>query len=260
MITIAVSWENLLQSHERMFGILDLFDGEDNYVALTFDEIHARAGYTRSTLYRYLKALCDAGLLSSLPGLGYVLGSRIIELDYKIRSGDPLIRAARPVMEELARRFSGIALLCRKYREQVLCIHQERGTDTLHSNYERGRVRPLLKGAASVAILAYLPSYQIGRLYAQKAEELAAGGYGASLAEVKATLKAHRQRGWVHTLGEVTPGVIGIAAPVFDVEQDVLGSLSLTLRDFQTTPQKLQLIADQVVLCARITSNAMGQR
>ena len=48
------------------------------------------------TLYRYLKALTDAGLLSSLPGLGYVLGSRIIELDYKKiryrRSADPAPR------------------------------------------------------------------------------------------------------------------------------------------------------------------------
>ncbi|MGV6874227.1 helix-turn-helix domain-containing protein, partial [Pseudochelatococcus sp. B33] len=52
-----------------MLGLLDLFDTEDNYVALSFDEIHARVGYTRSTLYRYLKALSDAGLLSSLPGL-----------------------------------------------------------------------------------------------------------------------------------------------------------------------------------------------
>lgn len=248
-----------MQSHERMLGILDLFDAEDDYVALTFDEIHARVGYTRSTLYRYLKALSDAGLLSSLPGLGYVLGSRIIELDYKIRSGDPLIRAARPVMEELASQFSGIALLCRKYREHVLCIHQERGTDTLHSNYERGRVRPLLKGAASVAILAYLPAYQLGRLYSRIPHEFEAAGYGKSLAEVKATLKAHRQRGWVHTAGEVTPGVAGIAAPLFDGEQDILGSLSLTLRDSQATPEKLQRIADQVMLCARIISKAVAQ-
>ncbi len=248
-----------MQSHERMLGILDLFDSEDDYVALPFDEIHARVGYTRSTLYRYLKALTDAGLLSSLPGLGYVLGSRIIELDYKIRSGDPLIRAARPVMEELASRFSGIALLCRKYREHVLCIHQERGTETLQSNYDRGRVRPLLLGAASVAILAYLPAYQLGRLYNRIPEEFDAAGFGKSFAEVKASLKMHRQQGWVVTTGEVTPGVAGIAAPLFDGNHDVLGSLSLTVRESQMTPDKIQRIAEQVTLCSRIISKAVAQ-
>ena len=211
----------------------------------------------RSTVI--LKALTDAGLLSSLPGLGYVLGSRIIELDYKIRSGDPLIRAARPVMEELASRFSGIALLCRKYREHVLCIHQERGTETLQSNYDRGRVRPLLLGAASVAILAYLPAYQLGRLYNRIPEEFDAAGFGKSFAEVKASLKMHRQQGWVVTTGEVTPGVAGIAAPLFDGNHDVLGSLSLTVRESQMTPDKIQRIAEQVTLCSRIISKAVAQ-
>ncbi|HWK66472.1 MAG TPA: IclR family transcriptional regulator [Rhizobiaceae bacterium] len=248
-----------MQSHERMLGILNLFDADDSYVALSFEEIHARLGYTRSTLYRYLKALSDAGLLSSLPGLGYVLGPRIIELDYKIRSGDPLIRAAQPIMEELARQFSGIALLCRKYRDQVLCVHQESGTDQLRSNYERGRTRPLLKGAASVAILAHLPHYQLGRLYSQRADEFRNAGYGTTLAEVKTALKAHRQRGWVYTQGDVTPGAGGIAAPLFDGEQDVLGSLSLTLRDSQISPERLQHIADHVVLCARIASKAVAR-
>ncbi|MGV6876710.1 IclR family transcriptional regulator domain-containing protein, partial [Pseudochelatococcus sp. B33] len=104
---------------------------------------------------------------------------------------------------------------------------------------------------------AHLPPYQLGRLHGQMAEAFADAGFGASLAEVKASLKAHRRRGWIHARGEVTPGVVGIAAPVFDGEREILGSLSLTVRDSQATPDKLQRMADQVVLCARIISNAM---
>ena len=246
-----------MQSLERMLGILDLFDGDEQTVALTFDQLHERLGYTRSTLYRYLKALTDAGLLSSFPSIGFVLGSRIIELDYKIRKSDVLIRAARPALEELVGQFTGIALLCRRYKHQVICIHQESSTSAFHSNYERGRIRPLLYGAASVAILAYLPAHQIRRLYAQMPQEFETAGFGASLAEVKAKLKLHRQRGWIATTGEVTAGVTGIAAPIFDARQDVIGSLSLTVRQAQTSPEEVNRIADRVVLCARIISKAM---
>jgi DNA-binding IclR family transcriptional regulator len=246
-----------LQSLERMLGILDLFDGEEQSVALTFDHLHEKLGYTRSTLYRYLKALTDAGLLSSFHGIGYVLGPRIIELDYKIRTGDVLIRAARPVMEELVSQFTGIALLCRRYKHQVICVHQESSTDVFYSNYERGRIRPLLYGAASVAILAELPPHQIRRLHARMPEDFKSAGFGSSLADVKASLKTHRQRGWVLTAGEVTPGVTGIAAPVFDAQQDVLGSLSLTVRQTYATQDKIEQIADRLVLCARILSKAM---
>ena len=162
-------------------------------------------------------------------------------------------------MEELVGHFAGIALLCRRYRHQVLCVHQESNTDAFRSTYERGRVRPLLRGAASVVVLAYLPAHNIKRLYEQMAPDFAEAGLGETLADVKAALKAHRQRGWVMTVGEVTAGVVGIAAPVFDARQEVLGSLSLTVPANLCFARAHQSIAEQVTLCARIITKAMTQ-
>ncbi|MBB4187712.1 DNA-binding IclR family transcriptional regulator [Sinorhizobium terangae] len=248
-----------MNSHEKMLGILDLFDSGEDALAVTFDEMHERLGYTRSTLYRYLKTLTDAGLLTSLPSVGYMLGPRIVELDYKIRTGDVLIRAARPVMEELASQFRGIALLCRRYRFDVLCVHQESGTDTIHSNYERGRRRSLLHGAASLGILAYLPDHQLRKFYGLVPEQFATAGLGTTLKEVKAALREHRQRGWVSTTGDVTPGVTGVAAPVFDSRSEILGSLSLTLRDSRTNPKVIEDVAERVVFCAGIISKTVAR-
>ena len=56
-------------SLERMVALLDLF--EESPSGWTFERIHSRLGYTRSTLYRYLKILSDAELLSSLPEAGF---------------------------------------------------------------------------------------------------------------------------------------------------------------------------------------------
>jgi DNA-binding IclR family transcriptional regulator len=242
-----------------MIGILDLFDAGEDAVTVSFEELCDRLGYTRSTLYRYLKTLTDAGLLTSLPGVGYMLGPRIVELDYKIRTGDVLIRAARPVMEELAARFKGIALLCRRYKFEVLCVHQETGTETLHSNYDRGRMRSLLHGAASIAILAYLPDHQLKKYQGLAQAEFAAAGLGATLGEVKATLRRHRERGWVSTSGDVTPGVTGIAAPVFDGRSEIIGSLSLTVRETQTSAGTVEDIAERVVFCAGILSKSLAR-
>jgi DNA-binding IclR family transcriptional regulator len=146
-----------------MIVILDLFEGER--LEWTLEEMQTRLGYTRSTLYRYLKVLTDTGLLTSLPDVGYTLGPRIAELDYGMRERDPLILASRPVMADLLLDAPGIALLCRRYKDRVLCVHQEQGQAAFQSNYERGRARPLLQGAASRIILAYLPSAMIRKLY-----------------------------------------------------------------------------------------------
>ncbi len=244
-------------SLERMLGVIDAVEDKNG---IRFEQLHAATGLTRSTLYRYLKVLSDAGFVTSLPELGYTLGPRIAELDYKMRTRDPLIIAARPVMAELVRATPGVALLCRRYGATVLCVHQERGTDAFHSSYERGRPWPLLRGAASRIILAYLPSSVLTRLYQGRARAFKQAGLGGSLAAVKTTLKKLRQTGWEATHSQVTPGVTGIAAPVFDDRRAVIGSLSLTIGRTGLGPAETRAVAERVVFCAGIVSKAVSRR
>jgi DNA-binding IclR family transcriptional regulator len=241
-----------------MLGILDLFDR--GALSWTFEQLQDALGYPRSTLYRYLKTLTDAELLTSFQGVGYTLGPRITEFDYYIRTGDPLIRVARPIMKQLVAELPGVALLCRRYRQKVLCVHQESSTDTVHSNFERGLARPLLYGAASVVILAHLPVSELARLYRANQEEFAAAGYGHSLDEARARLKVHRQPGWMMTAGQVTPGVAGIAAPLFDAGGEVLGSLSLTVPERELEEQDTAEIARQILFCAKIITKTLAEK
>ena len=212
----------------RALAILDAL--EEAGAPLPFEAMHARFGLTRSTLYRYLKALADAGLVTGLHDRGYVLGPRVAELDRAMRLRDPLIAAARPVMEELATELGGLALLCRRYRDRVLCVHRAGSLgDGVRSTYERGHAMPLFRGAASRVILAWLPAPMLSRLREGREGEFAAAGLGGSVAEARAHLRTIRRRGWDATRGQVTRGVTGIAAPLLDARGAVLGSLSVTL-------------------------------
>jgi DNA-binding IclR family transcriptional regulator len=238
-----------------MLSVLDLFDLE--HPEWSFDAMYARLGFSRSTLYRYLKTLADAGFLTTFPGRGYTLGPRFIELDYQIVTTDPLIHVARPVMNELVTGYSCISLLCRRYRQKVLCVHQETSTSQFRSTYERGKARPLLRGAASLAILAHFSTYQLTKLYEEQVEEFKAAGLGDSLPAVRETLKRIRQRGWLHTEGQVTKGVMGVAAPIFDAKQEIIGSLSLTLPEPGMAEERLESIGERVLFCARIISKSL---
>jgi DNA-binding IclR family transcriptional regulator len=244
-------------SLERMVGLLDLF--EESPSGWTFERIHSRLGYTRSTLYRYLKILSDAELLTSLPEAGYTLGPRIVELDHEIRVHDPIIRASRPVMLELVQEIPGIALLCRSYRNKVLCVHQERSTKEIESTYERGRTMPLLRGAASRIILANMPTRTIAALYERQPREFAAAGLGGTLDKVQESLKRIRKAGWDQTTGEVTQGITGIAAPIFGERDKVLGSLSISFAARTMNAKRIVAIADRVVFCARIVTKAIAR-
>src|SRR6185437_14833995 len=213
---------------------------------------------TRSTLYRYVRTLVEFGLLATSPGAGYTLGPRVVELDYKIRARDPVILASHPLMTQLVQTVPGIALLCRRYRDKVLCVHQVSGPVGFVSTYERGRARPLLKGAASLVILAHMPAAQISKLYHQDPGAFAEAGLGESLKAVRSALRAIRQRGWQASESQVVSGVTGIAAPIFDAGDHVMGSLSLTVGRTGLSPGEVAEIAARVVYCAQVVSGALS--
>lgn len=242
-------------SLEKMIGILDLF--EEEHLRWTPEQMMARLRCPRSTLYRYLRVLADAGLVTSLPDIGYTLGPRIAELDYEMRSSDPLITNGRPVLQALAQEVPGIGLLCRYYKGRVLCVHQEAGASGIRSGYERGRGMPFARGAASRVILACLKPAQLKALFAAQSREFRRAGLGTTLEQVQASLRQVRKRGWCITRGEVTPGVIGIAAPVMDSEGSVIGSLSVTVPEAEVSDRRLRSLADRVAFSAQVVTNAM---
>src|SRR5262245_503951 len=82
---------------------------------------------TLSTAYRYFKSLSDAGFISAGSAGRYTLGPAIIQYDRQMRLLDPLIITATPVMQRIASviRSQSVVLLCRLYKTQVMCVHQE---------------------------------------------------------------------------------------------------------------------------------------
>jgi DNA-binding IclR family transcriptional regulator len=241
----------------KMISVLDVIEASSD--GLTLEEMMETMKMSRSTLYRYLKVLSEAGLIVSLPNFGYTLGPRVAELDLKMRTQDPLITASVPVMTELARTVPGVVLLCRKYRDKVLCVHQEGSSPGFRSGYERGQDRPLFKGSASRIILAYMEGRAIARLYAERSNEFAEAGLGSTLEEVRAVLAQIRQAGWDSTTAQVTVGVTGIAAPVFDSKGTIAGSLSVTLGSASLRQNEIETVAERVKFCAGIVSQAISR-
>ena len=245
-----------MSSLNKMLGIMELFT--DAKFAWTAEEMEARLGITRSTLYRYLRELVDAEFLTSLPQLGYTLGPKIIELESLVQRQDPLISASRPLLAELVGEFGGLTALCRLYRQRVMCVHQEQGVDGFQSGYHKGQARPLLAGSASRVILAHLPGPLVRRLYDEHAPAFHRNGLGETLEAVRQSLRTIRQRGWDVTIGHVTPGVTGIAAPIFDGRQKVLGSLSAVVRRTGLSEERLAAMADKTSFCARSITRALS--
>src|SRR5438552_13370959 len=83
----------------RMLSVLDMFTPAAP--AWPSEALIRTLGTSRSTGYRYIKALADIGLIAPVANGHYILGPRIIELDLQIRYCDPLYNAAGPLLKKL---------------------------------------------------------------------------------------------------------------------------------------------------------------
>jgi DNA-binding IclR family transcriptional regulator len=227
----------------------------------TANEAAAALGVSNSTAYRYLSALDDAGLVTSASSGKYTLGPAIIQYDRQIQITDPVLCAARPVMNELVEYApeSSVVLLCRPFRNSVLCVHQVlSGGPPPSVSYERGRPMPMLRGATSKAILAYRPLRELKKLYAENRKEAEAAGLGREWEEFRSSLARIRKEGFVITHGEVDRGHIGIAAPILDPDKKSIGSLSYVVPE-PTDARTINRLTSLVVGGSRDIENELAK-
>ncbi len=71
-----------------MLRVLDLFTEQHPIWAV--DDMGGALGFTRSTIYRYVRELAEANLLFQVEAGRYALGARIITWDRQLRLSDPL--------------------------------------------------------------------------------------------------------------------------------------------------------------------------
>ena len=170
-------------------------------------------GYTRPTLYRYLKSLKDIGLSD--------VDARRPAHARPARGRDGLPEPPRRpagrcrhcrIWRASPRAHPCTALIVRWYGDKMLCVASQSSVPNPISSYPRGRPMPMGRGAIARSIMAFLPKPQQISLIDRYADDLRQVGVGATTEDVLAALKLVRRAGVAVAFGEVTPGAVGIAA------------------------------------------------
>lgn len=248
-------------SGDRLLSVLGLFSVEQPQ--WTVDEAAKQLSVSGPTAYRYFKRLTGAGLITPIAGASYTLGPAIIQMDRQIQVSDPVLRAARGVMHTLiSRAGDGSALLlCRLFHDRVMCVHQVLGRGPQAPvSYERGRLMPLFRGATSKIILAHLPARTLKSVFEQNADEIASDGLGRSFEDFRSSLAAIRRAGVAVTRGEIDPGRVGVGAPLFDRDRNILGSFSFALPSARADEALIARLVPPLIAGAREIERLMNEQ
>jgi DNA-binding IclR family transcriptional regulator len=251
--------EKTASSGDRLLAVLDLFTIDRP--EWTVEAAALQLDVSATTAYRYFKRLTKAGLITPVSGASYALGPAIIQMDRQIQICDPMLNAARTVMIDLVQYAAAgsTILLCRLFHDRVMCVHQVMGRGPQAPvSYERGRLMPLFRGATSKIILAHLPTRTLKALFTREAADIAAAGLGARWEDFRHALAGLRRAGVVVSHGEIDAGRVGIAAPIFDRDRAVLGSLSFVLPTGLADETLIGRLAPLTIAGAREIERAMS--
>jgi DNA-binding IclR family transcriptional regulator len=244
-------------SQDRLLALLDLFS--ESRPLWTPDELMRELGYSRPTLYRYLKSLRDIGLLMATRGGHFTLGPRVVEMDYLSRCADPLVVAAPPQFTRLTATHPCTALIVRWYGDKMLCVASQSSAPNPISNYPRGRPMLMGRGAIARSIMAFLPKPQLMPLIERYADDLREVGFGATQEEILGALKRIKRIGIAVAFGEVTPGAVAIAAPILDAGYPV-ASLCITISGQHAWGELIDRIGEEVREAARLIAGDAFER
>jgi DNA-binding IclR family transcriptional regulator len=215
----------------RAVALLLMLAGDEAVEAggLGVKRLSELTGHEISRVSRTLDVLADSRLVDRDPtSLAYRLGWRFFAL--AARAGEAQLRQAAPrFVRLLADEFEESAYLSILDGREVLTIMSESPTHTLQAAGWVGRSHPYL----------YCTSAGRALLFGHSDEELAAllgdlefrppGPNGpTSFADFARRLDLERSRGWTYVDEEFEPGLIGIAAPVYDFEGRVIAALNLS--------------------------------
>jgi DNA-binding IclR family transcriptional regulator len=165
-----------------------------------------------SSVYRYLRTLCNFDLINRYDGV-YKLGVSVkIHPDSGV-SNETLSRLSDPVLRALVDQTGETAILLTRVGQAALCLHQIETPRKMRMAFERGEILPLYAGAGSRTLLAHAPPDVLQAVIDGGLPPLT--GNSPSEEVLRRRLEQIRVKGIAFSRGEFIPGALAIAVPVY---------------------------------------------
>jgi DNA-binding IclR family transcriptional regulator len=240
---------------DRAVQVLLLYD--ESRPTLSAAEVAGHLGMSRSTTYRYLQSLRAAGLLEEDPATAsFRLGPRIFALARVARKGLGLSELATPTMRHLVAETGETVLLTCRSGSHVICVEREESAQHLRLSYERGQILPVHAGASAVILLAWVEPGELDKILAETALDRFTESTITEANVLRARLSEIRKLGYAVSFGERDPGVVGIAAPIWNEKGQVAAGLSVVIPSHRVSDGKLQ----DIITAVRAHADEISER
>ena len=208
----------------------------------------------RSAVYRLLRELeSHTYVARDIESGRYTIGSGLIVLSARVMRRVDLRRTAWPLMERLSQATNETISLHLRQGPNRVAIDVIPARQAVAHSVEIGEQVPLYEGPSGKAILAFLEPNEAAAIVE------GAAATRQQRTDLLAVLEGIRRRGYVSLVGDRSPVVSGISAPVFGFD-GIRGSLTITGPSDRWDKEAMESQAPLLVRTASELSAAMGYR
>jgi DNA-binding IclR family transcriptional regulator len=242
----------LVGSVLRAMRLLDLFDRGRPEMSLA--EFARRSGYSKSTTYRLLVTLVEAGWLERSPTGAFRLTIKAFQVGSVLVDSLELRREAGPIMARMATELGEAVYLVVADGTRAVCLERiDSGRGVRLMDLYVGGSQPLNLGAGPRALLAF----DEDRLLPPLLEEGLSRRTEQSLvnpADLLDDLAETRRRGYSTSDEDVTVGIGAVGAPILGPDGVALAALSFGGLRQNVLPPRPAHLASLLQACQEIST------
>ena len=241
----------MVRSLRRSLAILECFSLEKP--SLSLQEIYRKVELPKSTAFRLVNTLQNAGYLMQRADQRYTLSYKLLLLGSVVRETQDIREISRPLMEELSRTSGETVTLSTRSNHERICLDVVDSSSALRSVALPGDRLPLLYGATGKMFLACLSDATIEKIRGEQQiprKRVTRKALFDAIADI-------RRSGYALTKDDRVLGVMAVSVPIRDASGEVQYCMTVTGPTGRFEGREQALI-DQTVKTGKRVSTLLG--
>lgn len=244
------------ESAGRALDVLMQFMATTDMLGVT--EIARNLGASKAVVHRALQTLVSRGFVEADPASRrYRLGPAAAVLGARALRASDLRQTSLPVLERLHEQAGETVTLSARVPRGRVYLDQIVSRNEITMSVEIGPIFPLHAGSSSKCILAFLPVAWQNEILATELSALTPQTI-VDPDELERDLVAIREHGYATSDGERQAEAGSVAAPVFGLDDAVMGAISVCGPKSRVNGEFVHRIAPLVVAAASEISTLLG--
>ncbi|WP_107839577.1 IclR family transcriptional regulator [Metasolibacillus meyeri] len=222
-------------------------------------ELAVAMDLNHTNLYRILETFEMNGFITKDPVTKkYSLGIALWELGMNMYDSLNIDQLCIPILEDLQKETGETAIFTVLNGLEALTLLKVEPENKVRFSVSRGSRTPLYVGASYRSMLAYLTEEQISKVIDQPLVAYTERTM-VDANEIRQELENIRTKGYAVSQGEYTVDVLAVAMPIFDSNQQIVASVTVSGPLYRFTEQKIEEVIEPLARTKKAIESIIGR-